>query len=235
MTKSKRNLIVDILSYIGFVLLLGTGLILKYILPHGSGRILGGGTGKLAGEKTISTLWGLTGEQWGNIHFWIAIALLVILSLHLILHWRWIVSIFRKREKTSDSNTGRIFLGLAGMFGILAIALLPLFAPTEQVTRSQLARQVVINQSIKQVKSPKADSNNTNDTKQHTNNHDTSIQGRMSLLEIQEKTGVPYKHILKELDLPENMNPNEKLGRLKKHYGYSIDDIRGIISKYKVQ
>ena len=35
MSSWRKNFIVDLFLYVGFVLLLGTGLILHYILPHG--------------------------------------------------------------------------------------------------------------------------------------------------------------------------------------------------------
>lgn len=88
MSKLGKNIIVDLLSYIGFVLLIGTGLVLRYVLPHGSGRLVGRGSGQAHGEKLVTTLWGMTGEQWGHVHFWVAVAVLVALALHLILHWK---------------------------------------------------------------------------------------------------------------------------------------------------
>ena len=55
----------------------------------------------------------------------------------------------------------------------------------------------------------------------------------MNLMEVQDKTGVPYTFILKELGLPEDISPDMKLGRLKKTYGFSVEDVRGIIEKYR--
>jgi len=55
----------------------------------------------------------------------------------------------------------------------------------------------------------------------------------MTLMEIQEKTGVPYQHIAAKLSLPEDVSSNERLGRLKKVYGFSIDDVRKIVEEYE--
>ncbi len=226
MTNLKKNFIVDLLSYIGFVLLLGTGLILQYILPHGSGRIISEGTGRASGERLITTLWGMTREQWGQIHFWIAAAILLVLLFHLILHWRWIVCVLGKRKRPSDANGGRAALGIAGMFGILALILLPFLTPTEEATRSQLLELTKVQDSLDTEKALEPD---TNETKAH----DKSITGSMSLMEVQDKTGVSYTFILKELGLPEDISPDMKLGRLKKTYGFSVEDVRGIVEKYR--
>jgi hypothetical protein len=226
MTNLRKNFIVDLFSYIGFVLLLGTGLILQYILPHGSGRIISEGTGRASGEKLITTLWGMTREQWGQIHFWIAVAILVVLLLHLILHWRWIVCVLRGRKRPPGAHGGRAALGIAGMFGILALILLPFLTPTEEATRSQLLERTKAHDSIG---TEKALEPSTNETKAH----DESIMGSMSLMEIQNETGVPYTFILKELGLSEDIPPDMKLGRLRKTYGFSIEDVRKVVKQYK--
>jgi len=226
MTNLKKNFIIDLLSYVGFVLLLGTGLILKYILPHGSGRIISEGTGRASGEKLITTLWGMTRDQWGQVHFWIAIAILVMLLFHLILHWRWIVCGLRGRKRPPDAHGGRAALGIAGMFGILALILLPFLTPTEEATRSQLLERTKAFDSLDAQKSVEP---LTNETKAH----DESIMGSMSLMEVQNETGVPYTFILKELGLSEDISPDMKLGRLRRTYGFSIEDVRKIVKQYR--
>ena len=40
---------------------------------------------------------GLYPPQWGDIHFWISLGLLVVLVIHLVLHWNWIVTVIGKR------------------------------------------------------------------------------------------------------------------------------------------
>lgn len=230
MTRLRKNLIVDVLSYIGFVLLLGTGLILEYILPHGSGRVVGRGTGHTSGEKLITTLWGMTGEQWGEIHFWIAVGMLIVLTFHLVLHWKWITCILGRKEKPAGASGGRAFLGLAGMFGILALVLLPFLFPTEQTARIQILEQREARQAAD---TSGASGSESNDSKDRSETDDISIRGTMTLMEIQDKTGVPYEHILAELGVPKDTPPNEKLGRLRATYGFSTEDVRRVVKAYK--
>ena len=64
----------------------GTGLLLTYRLPPGS-----------RGGRGLSAL-GWTRHEWGDLHFWISIAFLVLLLIHLVLHWRWFWQIASKRR-----------------------------------------------------------------------------------------------------------------------------------------
>ena len=63
---------------------------LKFILPPGSGRVemLFKESGRF--EKTIDVFMGLTRHEWGQIHFYIALIFLILLIIHLVLHWKWI-------------------------------------------------------------------------------------------------------------------------------------------------
>jgi hypothetical protein len=70
-----RTIVVDSLAFAGFVLLTTTGFLLHYLLPPGIGR--------------RSLLWGLDRHEWGSVHFYIALASLAVLTLHLFLHRRW--------------------------------------------------------------------------------------------------------------------------------------------------
>ena len=65
----------------GFVLWLGfpTG-------GGGGGRGFGGGGG--VGNLTF---WELSKHTWIDIHDWVAVALVVLVLIHIILHWKWIV------------------------------------------------------------------------------------------------------------------------------------------------
>ena len=230
MTKLKKNLVIDILSYICFVFLLGTGLILKYILPHGSGRLVGRGTGSGSGEKLITTLWGLTTEEWGQVHFWLAAAILILMVFHLILHWKWITCVLRRKERPTDVSGGRAFLGLAGMFGVLALIILPFLTPTEHAPRSELSRQSETSQSADTFTVPEVKGD---ESEADSGGHDRSIRGSMTLMELQNETGVPYEHILKKINLPADTPPDQRLGQLKKAYGFSIEDVRKAIEEYQ--
>ena len=87
--KAIWNRIINALALLLFCFMVSTGIVLKFVLPPGSGSVeklfLGGGR-----EKTVELLFGLSRHEWGEIHFYFSIAFLAILIVHLILHWSWI-------------------------------------------------------------------------------------------------------------------------------------------------
>ncbi len=79
----KRNWIngwLDILLALGLWSLALTGLIMRYVLPPGSGW--------------RRALWGLNRHDWGNVHFWLSLGVGTLLTMHLALHWQWIGAMF---------------------------------------------------------------------------------------------------------------------------------------------
>ena len=82
----------------GFVLWLG--------FPQGGG---GGGRGWGGGIGTGQlTFWELSKHTWIDIHDWVAIALVALVVIHVILHWKWIVrmakSFLKRRSKASTPS-----------------------------------------------------------------------------------------------------------------------------------
>ncbi len=59
------------------------------------------------------------------------------------------------------------------------------------------------------------------------------INGRLSLAEVERLTGVPAGEILKKLNLPPGTSRDERLGRLRRRYGFSIQQVRDAISALK--
>ena len=53
----------------------------------GGGRGLGGGGGGLGNLTFLE----LSKHTWIDIHDWVAVALIVLVIVHLLLHWKWIV------------------------------------------------------------------------------------------------------------------------------------------------
>lgn len=115
MRRLTLNMTVDIVAFTGFVFLTATGVLVRYILPPGSGR--------------YSSVWGLNRHEWGDVHFWIAIGFLSILALHVFLHWRWVVSVVLRRPR--EGSWSRFGLGLVGLLALLTLALAPILSPIE--------------------------------------------------------------------------------------------------------
>jgi len=99
MKRTTVNFIIDLAAFLDLLCLACTGFIMKYILPPGSGgrgRMFRGGRG--AGEhanEQIKELWSMSRHEWGDVHFYLAVLFVVLMLVHIILHWGWIKSYFR--------------------------------------------------------------------------------------------------------------------------------------------
>ena len=82
MRKATRNYILGVILFILALLQAVSGFILWFGLPRGEGQGRGGGT--------ATTFWSLARDTWIDIHDWVAMALVVIIIIHLVLHWKWI-------------------------------------------------------------------------------------------------------------------------------------------------
>lgn len=87
-----------------FCAMAGTGFLLAYRLPHGRP---GGGRYEALG---------LTRYEWGEVHTWLSWAFIVVIVLHLILHWRWLwqVASHKNRWALIGGMAGGVFLILLG-------------------------------------------------------------------------------------------------------------------------
>jgi hypothetical protein len=98
--RTALNLIIDLVAFIVLLGLAFTGIIMKYILPPGTGglgRLSHGGYGRFSGleREHIKYLWSMTRHEWGSIHFYLAAGFLILMAVHIILHWQWIKNRFK--------------------------------------------------------------------------------------------------------------------------------------------
>jgi hypothetical protein len=89
---------------VGFMVLAGlaeavSGFVLWFVLPSGGGR-----------RGLELAYLGLTRHAWIDIHDWMAIALIIIVIIHLLVHWKWVIrmtrQIFMLLTETSRSIKG---------------------------------------------------------------------------------------------------------------------------------
>ena len=94
MRKATRNYILFIiLSLLGLAETV-SGFILWFAFPQG-----GGGQGR--GFSDEASFWLLTRHTWIGLHDWVAVALVVMVIIHLVMHRKWIAymtkSFFKER------------------------------------------------------------------------------------------------------------------------------------------
>lgn len=91
MNKSKLNFVVDFLAFISFLVAAKTGFIILFFLPSG---VRQGG---------YQEFFGITKSTYSAIHNWAGVILIILVIIHIILHWQWIVcgikNLFKKEIK----------------------------------------------------------------------------------------------------------------------------------------
>jgi len=122
MSKSKTNLIIDGLLFLGMMFLAGTGYVRKYILLSGSA------SRAVYGQKTDMFMLGFNRDDWSVIHLYTAYFLLFLLGLHIILHWKQITIMYKQLV---GNHTLRILLMAVFLMVSVFLVVFPfIIAPT---------------------------------------------------------------------------------------------------------
>ncbi len=112
-TNARRNLFVDLSTATVFTAMIGTGILLQWVLPPGR-----------FGGRGLTWL-GLQRHEWGDIHLWLGIALLALIVAHLVQHWKWVKASWQRHVGTLRSPKTWAVLAVLAL-----LALLPLLVPT---------------------------------------------------------------------------------------------------------
>lgn len=110
MNRTVVNIIIDLIATVLFLGMLATGYLLRFPLPPGSNK--------------SRVLWGLSRHEWGDVHFWISVGLMVVLVVHLALHWNWVVTVIGKRcglVKSPHPSLIRSAIWVVGVFAAMCI------------------------------------------------------------------------------------------------------------------
>ena len=244
MKKTNQYLLTDILMFIFLALMTGLGLLIKYVLLPGSERR------EVYGRNVDLTFLGLDRHEWGTVHLIIALLFIVMLVLHVILHWKCLMTYICRAGIKKGRAKG--LLTISG-FVLLILTLFPfLFGaivsepgdgrdrfiqsavhkamPSAVRDRQNNSREISGNSSgvFHDRPGEKQDA-----TEHHDIDPDIEVLGSMSLIDVSLKYNVPVSHIVKELDFSQSVSGNEQLGRLRRQYGFKMSDIDLIIHNYR--
>lgn len=202
MKRNTVNFLIDVLTFLVFFAMFWIGLLIHYVLPPSGGR-----------GHTL-TLWGMDRHDYGNAHFYLALAMVALIIVHLWLHWPWVCSILSNLFGASQPNRNR--RTLYGMALLLVIGI---------VTAGSLLWVET------QVKYTHGEEQERHGYEAFEANELPYITGRTTLSQAAEMAGISVEQLISELKLPSNINPSERLGRLKRQYGFEIEDVRRIVSQ----
>jgi hypothetical protein len=171
-----------------------------------------------------------------------------VLALHLVLHWRWVVCMVKGQR--SEASGIRVALGIIGLAGLLGLAAAPLLAPLEHSgTPRQATRPSPMSGLVSQSQAPAEatplplppEGAQVRQGTQEPHGYPAreaetqgteAIRGSMTLREVAKSTGVPLEYLVAQLGLSRGVDPDERIGRLRKRYAISPDDVRRVVKEY---
>jgi hypothetical protein len=203
MKRNTLNFWIDLISLFVMLGLMWTGLLIHYVLPPGTGG-RGGGHGL--------TLWGLNRHDYGSIHFYIALTLIGLMVVHIWLHWSWVCTTVKKLVgKESSVGTRGAAFGIALLLIITALMFGTLLCAKKLVESSNRMTE--------------------HENLDHGSLTSSQISGQITLSQSAEIGGIPVEELILQLNLPSDVDVDERLGRLKRQYGFEIHDVRRILEQ----
>ncbi len=216
MRKNRLNFIIDVIMLLVMVVILSIGLLVKYMLPTGQEKW------ELYGENREFLFMNLDRHQWGEIHYLLGIVLIALLILHILLHWKQIVCIYTQWIK---AKVLRILLAWAFLVIMVLIVLIPFIVKPQIGEDESHYRNKNNDLLIQEKKTGSLDEEHTYSA--------IDINGQMSLDQISKEYKIPCNELKKKLGIPVNISNDERIGRLRKQYNFSMQQIKDIINEHQ--
>ncbi|MBN2610656.1 MAG: DUF4405 domain-containing protein [Bacteroidales bacterium] len=236
--KSRLNLTIDAILLILLMAITALGFLIKYSLIPGYKRNL------LYSSNDELYFLGLTRHGWGDIHLVLGIVFVFFILLHIILHWKIITAIFKKMV-TRKKARGVIIIFILAIIMIFAVG--PFFVKPEVVALERQhahkrgievpspAQEVILKDTVAQkakevhreLKEGRIAQNRQLPEKAHAHS-EIEIFGYMTLNEAAIKYSVRAEELANALNIPLSSS-TEKIGRLKKRYGFEMEILKEII------
>jgi hypothetical protein len=235
--KTKINLVIDAVMLLVLVAIAGLGFLIKYVLIPGYKR-----NALYPGDVELYFM-GLTRHEWGRIHLLLGFIFLLLLLIHIILHWNTIGCIFR--QMISGKALRRV---IAVVLGVLCFIFLfiPLVMKPEVVSlpkkhiHSKTVTRLPDNnhdklpgteQAEKKEMLLKKDTHNGIPDSSHKHPHsEIEVYGYMTLSEAAIKHEVDVTELSNALSIPPSL-ADMRIGRLRRQYGFRNNEIRDAILK----
>lgn len=150
---------------------------------------------------------GLNRHDWGDIHLYLGFTLIGLLTLHIILHWHLIPGLYQRLLKNPAART-------IGAWALVIVCLVFLFFP------------FAITPEVQEIAPGQGRVHELHDTS-------LEVRGSMTLQEVSRQYKIPTSVLKEELNLPASVPDRERLGRLRRTYGFNMSEVERIIQKYQ--
>jgi hypothetical protein len=218
-----------------------TGGLIYFVLPAGSGHFY--------------SLFGYNRHDIGRVHFYLAVAAVVLLALHVALHWSWVCCVVGKAVgRKPPSPRARTAWGSALLLGMAALLAGGLFWVSSMVQHTTpdgggRGRRAHLDEVPPAPSGPTARPSGTltesrraielsvdtrsggkheaaRDRHVHECPAGAAINGRTSIRDAARMCGLSVAQLADQLRLPASTNAQERLGRLKRRHGLDIHAVR---------
>jgi len=159
------------------------------------------------GRSVELLFWGLDRHAWGDIHLYLGFTLIGLLTLHIILHWHLIPGLYERMVPDSQART-------IGVWALVIVCLLFLFFPFS------------ITPEVKEIEPGHGRIHELQDTT-------LEVRGSMTLQEVSRQYNIPASILKEQLKLPASVPDTERLGRLRRSYGFKMSEVERIFLKYQ--
>jgi len=214
MKKTHWKYLVDTFLFLSLVGIVLIGILLGFFLPKGP-RV----------PESSKYFLDLHRHQWGNIHFYLALAFIALVILHLILEWDWVKAQARKIFKKNWASA----LISTAVASLLVIFLFWLFYPKtpgayeDYGVRAGRGAQA---EALEEQTFPEQEKYLIGEGSEAI-----VITGQMTLQDVENATGIDSHKIITALGLPPNVARDEHLGGLRKRYGFSLQEFRDLVAE----
>ncbi|MGC9471560.1 MAG: DUF4405 domain-containing protein [Bacteroidales bacterium] len=233
--RAKVNLIIDAFLLIQLMAMAGIGFLIKYILVPGEERNL------LYGQDVELYFLGLTRHDWGKIHLWVSISFLVLILLHIILHWKMIGCIFRQMFAAKKVRTAIacVLLALSIFLGVSPFLVRPEIAELPRKGLHQRFRESLPPSESANLP-PESEDQKTSEIAEtfpatiqtpdrepehESALHEMEIYGYMTLEQVAAQFEVPVSSLCEKLCVPLS-KAGERISRLKRIYNFHTSKVK---------
>jgi hypothetical protein len=213
MKKSDWQYLVDTLLFICIIGIAFIGILMGLVLPQGPQAL-----------ESSKYFLGLHRHQWGNIHFYLSLAFVVLVIIHLLLAWNWIKGQARRLFRRG----WRTMLALTAVGSLLVLFLFWAFYP-----RLPGAYEDYGVRAGRQAKAEAFDGSLPSQEERISpgqGQEDIVITGQMTLFDLESKTGISARTIADELSLPSDVPLHDTLGRLRRQYHFTMQEVRDAVA-----
>lgn len=214
MRRDTLNFIVDLLALLAMIGLIATGALLTWVVPPGSR----GGAGL--------SFWGLGRHDWGDIHFWVAVALVALMVLHVALHWTWVCVIVTRGARRGGGAPPAASRNVGGAVFLLALAVLLVGFTWYAYTHREHSDEGTGHHGGRHAEHPEDGTVMAG----RSGRTDVHVSGSQTLREIAAAAGVAPEALRRALGLPEGVSADERIGRLRQRYGFEMEAVREAVA-----